>query len=66
MQTLQISLSLPDASHPDIELRFRADDAPCDLVIALSATARSGQQRRDTGASGREQDDYVLGGYAGI
>jgi hypothetical protein len=35
MQTLKLSFSLPDDTHPDMELRLSANDSDCDVVIAL-------------------------------
>lgn len=35
MQTLKVSVSLPDETHPDIELHLSANDSDCDVVIAL-------------------------------
>lgn len=66
MQTLKLSVSLPDDTYPDIELHLSADDAPCNVVIALPAVIRSRTQPHDAVAPRSEQDDYVLGGYAGI
>lgn len=65
MQTLKLSVSLPDATHPDMELRLSANDSTCDVVIALPMQAARAQTPRDT-ESPRADDDYVLGGYAGI
>lgn len=69
MQTLKLSVSLPDATHPDMELRLSANDSTCDVVIALPMQAGRAldvvQTSRDT-ESPRADDDYVLGGYAGI
>ncbi|WP_201315593.1 hypothetical protein [Dyella sp. EPa41] len=66
MQIFKLSVSLPDDTHPDMELRLSANDASCDVVIALPMQGRPRIQPRDTEASRGEQDDYVLGGYAGI
>ena len=70
MQTLKLSVSLPDATHPDMELRLSANDSACDVIIALpmqtERKARIGQAPRDTEAPSGDSDDYVLGGYAGI
>jgi hypothetical protein len=66
MQILKLSVSLPDDTHPDMELRLSANDAPCDVVIALPVQARPRIEPRDTEAPPSERDDYVLGGYAGI
>ena len=69
MQTLKLSVSLPDDTHPDMELRLSADDATCDVVIALPLQPRRVAQAApapvDAGPSDPD-DDYVLGGYAGI
>ncbi|SFR93311.1 hypothetical protein SAMN05216570_0812 [Dyella sp. OK004] len=70
MQTLKLSVSLPDDTHPDMELRLSANDSACDVIIALpmqpNRTVQVTQQPGDTKAQGGESDDYVLGGYAGI
>ncbi|MGO4503889.1 MULTISPECIES: hypothetical protein [unclassified Dyella] len=66
MQVLKLSVSLPDDTHPDMELRLSSDDSACDVVIALPVQGRPRVQTRDTQAPNSEQDEYVLGGYAGI
>ena len=82
MQTLKlsVSVSLPDGSqqpngwstHPDMELRLSANDSDCDVVIALPARPRSEPvlmpvaETANHGATSSDDDDYVLGGYAGI
>jgi len=73
MQTLKLSVSLPDETHPDMELRLSANDSDCDVVIALPLRPRSEQvvTTNVVGTSARSaansaEDDYVLGGYAGI
>ncbi|WP_199098758.1 hypothetical protein [Dyella sp. ASV21] len=66
MQTLKLSVSLPDDTHPDLELRLSANDTDCDVVIALPVNGRARVQPQTTEAPRNEQDDYVLGGYAGI
>ncbi|HWX65496.1 MAG TPA: hypothetical protein VNZ27_03620 [Rhodanobacter sp.] len=70
MQTLKLSVSMPDETHPDMELRLSANDSDCDVIIALpmqsSRTAQVTAVPRDTEASRGDNDDYVLGGYAGI
>jgi len=63
MQTLKLSVSLPDTDHDGVELRLSADDAACDVVIALPTRARV---RNGDETATPEQNDYVLGGYAGI
>ncbi|OOG64056.1 hypothetical protein B0E46_09065 [Rhodanobacter sp. B04] len=67
MQTLKLSVSLPDDTHPDMELRLSANDSDCDVVIALPLRSRSELPTVAADQAPRsEQDDYVLGGYAGI
>lgn len=69
MQTLKLSVSLPDATHPDMELRLSANDSACDVVItfpAQSSRATPAVQALSSEAISSECDDYVLGGYAGI
>jgi len=74
MQTLNLSVSLPDANHADIELRLSANDPGCDVVIALPLHPRSEPVTvataqadvRSAAAAADADDDYVLGGYAGI
>jgi hypothetical protein len=66
MQVLKLSVSLPDDTHPDMELRLSSNDSACDVVIALPVQGRPRVQPCVTQAPNSEQDDYVLGGYAGI
>jgi hypothetical protein len=66
MQVLKLSVSLPDDEHPDMELRLSSGNSTCDVVIALPVQGRPRVQPRDPDAPLSEQDDYVLGGYAGI
>jgi hypothetical protein len=102
LQTLKLSVSMPDETHPDMELRLSANDSSCDVVIALPMHSRSeasagtspvvtvqgAASSTDTdslrgtstdsdslrGTSTKAgsspntsaEDDYVLGGYAGI
>lgn len=69
MQTLKLSISLPDETHPDMELRLSANEADCDVVIALPTHGRQaakGKQALYDTESPPGEDDYVLGGYAGI
>ena len=102
MQTLKLSVSMPDETHPDMELRLSANDSSCDVVIALPMHSRSeasagtspvvtvqgaasstdtdslrgtsteADSSRGTGTEAGSspntsaEDDYVLGGYAGI
>jgi hypothetical protein len=69
MQTLKVSVSLPDASHPGMELRLSANDGDCDVVIALPVQAPRAPQlvplpRAEVDAA--TDDEYTIGGYAGI
>ncbi|WP_243047846.1 hypothetical protein [Dyella sp. RRB7] len=69
MQTLKLSVSLPDDTHPDMQLRLYADGSDCAVVIALPVTPRppvATPVPHDSEAPGDDRDDYVLGGYAGI
>jgi hypothetical protein len=82
MQTLKLSVSLPDETHPDMELRLSANDSSCDVVIALPLRSRSESSTvtipvvsahgaaavadADSLPGTSAEDDYVLGGYAGI
>jgi hypothetical protein len=66
MQTLKLSVSLPDDTHPTMELHLSANDSDCDVVIALPMSSRTRATPEDTQAPPNEQDEYVLGGYAGI
>jgi hypothetical protein len=71
MQTLKLSVSLPDDTHPDMELRLSANDASCDVVIALplrprEVAAAEPEAGASAGKAANAADDYVLGGYAGI
>ncbi|HUA81365.1 MAG TPA: hypothetical protein VL997_13390 [Dyella sp.] len=67
MQTLKLSFSLPDATHSHMECRVSSNDSDCDVVIELPV-----RDRPKGGASAAPdtpltaQDEYVLGGYAGI
>jgi hypothetical protein len=63
MQTVKLSVSLPDAEHPQMELRVSSNDSDCDVVIELpvrSATKVAPEVPMTA------EDEYVLGGYAGI
>ena len=69
MQTLKLSVSLPDATHPDMELRLSANDSNCEVVIALPTGTRVEMAKPavvivNPPAAGN--DEYELGGYAGI
>ncbi len=64
MQTLKLSLSLPDDTHPGMELRVSTDDALCDVAITLPSV-RAGTARASSDEAA-DAEAYVLGGYAGI
>jgi hypothetical protein len=67
MRTLKLSVSLPDATHPQMELRVSSNDSDCDVVIELPMRDQSpGNARLAPDASMTAEDEYVLGGYAGI
>ncbi|MEO8999174.1 MAG: hypothetical protein ABI227_13815 [Rhodanobacter sp.] len=71
MQTLKVVVSLPDATHPDMELRLSANDAECDVVIALPMQAARITQvalvpHAAVDSAAALDDDHRLGGYAGI
>lgn len=71
MQTLKVSVSLPDATHPEMQLRLCANDADCDVVISLPMQATRATQvvqlpRAVVDDAVARDDDYTLGGYAGI
>jgi len=74
MQTLKLSVSLPDATHPDMELRLSANDSDCEVVIALPGRVLEQGTRvemaKPTVANvnplSAVNDEYELGGYAGI
>jgi hypothetical protein len=67
MHTVKLSLSLPDATHPQMELRVSSNDSDCDVLIALPPRTKPEVPTAlapDTPVS--PEDEYVLGGYAGI
>ena len=65
MQTVKLSLCLPDATHPNMQVHVCSEEADCDVVIELPVRAKGGVTRTpDTPMSA--EDEYVLGGYAGI
>jgi hypothetical protein len=71
MQTLKVSVSLPDDTHPEMQLRLCANDADCDVVIVLPMQATHAAQvvqlpRAVVDDVVACDDDYTLGGYAGI
>lgn len=70
MQTLKISVAIPDATPPDVSLRLCINDADCEVVIALPMQAARApqvvQRARDFVGAPSPADDYQLGGYAGI
>lgn len=68
MQVLKLSVSLPDAEHPDLELRLSANDSTREVVIALPVRRQDTRKAGPVAPAAQESadDDYVLGGYAGI
>lgn len=71
MQTLNVSVSFPDATHPEMELRLSANNADCDVMIALPMQAVRVPQivplpRTAVDVAAGCDDEYTLGGYAGI
>jgi hypothetical protein len=74
MQTLKVSVSLPDDTHPEMQLRLCANDADCDVVIVLPMQATHAAHAAHVVQLPRAvvddvvacDDDYTLGGYAGI
>jgi hypothetical protein len=60
---LKLSVNLPDDPHEQIELVVSTGEGR-DVVIALPV--RQSAPAHVATAAEREQDDYVLGGYAGI
>ncbi|TAL84137.1 MAG: hypothetical protein EPN74_12660 [Rhodanobacter sp.] len=71
MQTLKVSVSFPDATYPEMELRLSANNADGDVVSALPMqTARAPQivplPRTAVDAADGCDDEYTLGGYTGI
>jgi hypothetical protein len=67
MHTLKLSVSLPDENHPQMELRVSSNDSDRDVVIELPVR---GQPRGGASPAPDKpmsaEDEYVLGGYAGI
>lgn len=67
MQTLKLSVSLPDANHPAMELRLSANDSNCEVVIALPPGTRVEMAKpASLSPLNAVNDEYELGGYAGI
>ena len=88
MQTLKLSVSMPDETHPDMDLQLPANDSSCDVVIALPLRSRSEaspgttvhgavpnndadslrgtRTTADAFPGTSAEDEYMLGGYAGI
>jgi hypothetical protein len=69
MQTLKLSVSMPDATHPDMELRLSATDSDCEVVIALPIGTRVDLAKPSVASVNplnAVNDEYELGGYAGI
>lgn len=69
MQTIKLSVSLPDAVDTDLELRLSLAGTDSEVVIALPTRGREAPPARSPGGTeplGGADDEYVLGGYAGI
>lgn len=67
MQTLKLSFSLPSATHPQMELRVSSNDSDCDVVIELPVPGQSkGRAKPALSTPMSAEDEYALGGYAGI
>ncbi|GLQ51705.1 hypothetical protein ACFFJT_15795 [Dyella flava] len=67
MQTLKLSVSLPDATHPQMELRVSSNDSDCDVVIELPIRDQSkGGVTKAPNTPLTAEEEYELGGYAGI
>jgi hypothetical protein len=67
MQTLKLSVSLPDATHPQMQLRVSSNDSDCDVVIELPVRGQTqGAADKAPDVPMSAEDEYVLGGYAGI
>ena len=65
MQTVKLSLSFPDATHPNMHVHVCSEEADYDVVIDLPVRAKGGVTR-GTDTPMTAEDEYVLGGYAGI
>jgi len=65
MQTLNLIVSLP-AAPARLICEVSANDDRCDVVVAFSRGARPMPQAESASASISSDDEYVLGGYAGI
>jgi hypothetical protein len=67
MQTLKLSVSLPDENHPQMQLRVSSNDSDCDVVIELPVRGQPrGGASSAPGKPLSAEDEYQLGGYAGI
>lgn len=72
MHTLKVSVSFPDDTHDDVQLKLSADDIDGGVVIALPArSSRAVTPSHATAAPVQAptqsvDDAYELGGYAGI
>jgi hypothetical protein len=66
MHTLKLSFSLPDATHSPWELRVSSNDSDCDVLIELPARGQSKGAAKPALDTLWADDEYVLGGYAGI
>jgi hypothetical protein len=65
MQTLNLIVSLP-AAPARLICEVSANDDRCDVVVAFSRGTRQVPLQESASAASAGDDDYVLGGYAGI
>lgn len=69
MQTLKLFISLPDATHPELELHLSTSNAQGEVVIALPGGTRVEMVKPAVAQANMlnaVNDDYERGGYAGI
>ena len=66
MRTLKLSFSLTDDTHPRLELRASSNDSDCSVLIELPIRGQSKEDAERVLDTSPADDDYVLGGYAGI
>jgi len=69
MQTLTLCISLPDDAHSEMEVRLSTNDFDGEVVISLPACRRlelAMPALVSVAPLRAVNDDYELGGYAGI
>ncbi|HET7332131.1 hypothetical protein [Dyella sp.] len=67
MQTLKLSFSLLDAIHPQMHRHVSSNDSDWEVVIELPVRGQPHNGSNPApGTSMSTEDEYVLGGYAGI